>query len=183
MGIEAYIKPTNYEKSKTRKYKSDRFRAENMPYSEETDSFTCPSGNQLSLASIRRSKSKSGFVSEVSVYRCAACRECALKNRCTKSNYGRTVQRSKAFWQYRLQSQQRITSELGTQLRVNRSIQSEGTFGVLKGDWGFRRFLRRGAQYVFTEVLLYCFAFNIRKLNSKIQAQRQVVILHQLTAS
>ena len=58
MGIEAYIKPTNYEKSKTRKYKSDRFRAENMPYSEETDSFTCPSGNQLSLASIRRSKSK-----------------------------------------------------------------------------------------------------------------------------
>lgn len=183
MGIEAYIKPTNYEKSKTRTYKSDRFRAENMPYSEETDSFTCPSGNQLSLASIRRSKSKSGFVSEVSVYRCAACRECALKNRCTKSNYGRTVQRSKAFWQYRLQSQQRITSELGTQLRVNRSIQSEGTFGVLKGDWGFRRFLRRGAQHVFTEVLLYCFAFNIRKLNSKIQAQRQGVILHQLTAS
>ncbi len=183
MGIEAYIKPTNYEKSKTRKYKSDRFRAENMPYNEETDSFTCPAGNQLSVSLIKHSKSKSGFVSEVSVYRCAACGKCALKDQCTKSKSGRTVQRSKAFWQYRTQSHERIISELGTQLRVNRSIQSEGTFGVLKGDWGFRRFLRRGAQHVFTEVLLYSFAFNVRKLNSKIQTQKQGVILHQLAAS
>lgn len=154
-----------------------------MPYNEETDSFTCPAGNQLSVSLIKHSKSKSGFVSEVSVYRCAECRECALKAQCTKSKSGRTVQRSKAFWQYRAQSHERIISELGTQLRVNRSIQSEGTFGVLKGDWGFRRFLRRGAQHVFTEVLLYSFAFNVRKLNSKIQAQKQGVILHQLAAS
>ena len=47
MGIEAYIKPTNYEISQTRKYKSNKFRADNMLYDEEADNITCPAGNQL----------------------------------------------------------------------------------------------------------------------------------------
>ena len=80
----------------------------------------------------------------------------------------------------REQSRERITSELGIQLRVNRSIQSEGTFGVLKQDWGFRRFLRRGQKNVYTEILIYAFAFNIQKLYAKDTNQRHGVILHQL---
>ncbi len=106
-----------------------------------------------------------------------------MKKLCTKSVSGRTIQRSKAFWAYRTEAQKRITSELGTQLRMNRSIQSEGTFGVLKQDWGFRRFLRRGSINVFTEVLLYLFAFNVMKLHSKMQRQIEGVIIHQLKAS
>lgn len=183
MEIEAYIKPTNYEVSKTRKYKSNRFKADNMPYSEETDCFTCPAGNQLRFTGTKNVKSKSGFISEVSVYHCIACADCPLRSQCTKSKSGRTIQRSKAFWAYRTRSQNRITSEFGTLLRMNRSIQSEGKFGVLKENWGFRRFLRRGMQNVFTEVLLYAFALNIKKLNSKNQKQIQGVILHQLEAS
>lgn len=183
MEIQAYIKPTNYEVSKTQKYKTNRFKAENMPYDEETDSFTCPAGNQLRFTGCKNVKSKSGFTSEVNVYHCIACADCPLRKQCTKSKTGRTIQRSKAFWAYRAQSQEHITSELGTQLRMNRSIQSEGKFGVLKQDWGFRRFLRRSMQNVFTEVLLYAFALNIKKLNTKIQKQIRGVILHQLEAS
>ena len=183
MEIEAYIKPTNYEISKTRKYKNNHFRAENMPYDEETDSFTCPAGNQLRFAGTKKVKSKSGFESEVCVYHCIACADCPLKSQCTKAKTGRTIQRSKAFWAYRAQSQERITSEFGTLLRMNRSIQSEGKFGVLKEDWGFRRFLRRGMQNVFTEVLLYAFALNIKKLNTKIHKQIPGVILHQFETS
>jgi hypothetical protein len=44
---------------------------------------------------------------------------------------------------------------------VNRSIQAEGAFGVLKQDYGFRRFLRREHENVFTEVLFYAIAYNI----------------------
>lgn len=183
MGIKAYIKPTNYEISKTRKYKANHFRADNMPYDGETDSFTCPAGNQLRFSGTRHVKSKSGFVSEVSVYHCMGCADCPLRTQCTKSKTGRTIQRSKAFWRYRAQSHERITSELGTLLRMNRSIQSEGKFGTLKQDWGFRRFLRRGIKNVFTEVLLYVFALNIKKLHAKEQAGIQEVILHQLEAS
>jgi len=53
---------------------------------------------------------------------------------------------------------------------MNRSIQSEGTFGILKQDYGFRRFLRRGQANVFTEMLLFAMAFNLNKLHAKITA-------------
>ena len=45
-------------------------------YDEESDSITCPAGNQLINVGIKHSQSKSGFVSEQSVYRCKACCEC-----------------------------------------------------------------------------------------------------------
>ena len=182
-GIEAYIKPSNYEISKTRKYKANRFRAENMPYDEQTDSFTCPAGKQLTCTGIRHAKSKSGYESEISVYSCSDCWDCPLKHHCTKSKTGRKISRSKQFWALRKQAHERIVSEKGVLLRLNRSIQSEGTFGVLKQDWGFRRFLRRGGEHVFTEVLLYAFAFNMAKLHAKIQNHLTGVMIHKLKAS
>lgn len=44
-----------------------------------------------------------------------------------------------AFEEARAASGERITSEKGILLRINRSIQSEGAFGVLKEDRYFRR--------------------------------------------
>ena len=35
-------------------------------------------------------------------------------------------------------------SDYGAQLRMNRSIQAEGTFAVVKEDMGFRQYLYRG---------------------------------------
>ena len=96
---------------------------------------------------------------------------------------GRTIQFSKTFRKYRSQSQTRITTDLGKQLRLNRSIQSEGKFGVFKQGWGIRRFLRRGKENVLTEMLLYAFALNVSKLAAKIRNRKQGVILHKLTAS
>ena len=49
---------------------------------------------------------------------------------------------------------------------MNRSIQVEGAFGVLKQDYGFRRFLTRGVENVKVEMLLLCFSFNINKLHN-----------------
>ena len=40
-------KPTNYEQSKTRKYKKDISRAENMIYDMASDSYTCKNGKKL----------------------------------------------------------------------------------------------------------------------------------------
>lgn len=106
-----------------------------------------------------------------------------MRKLCTKSASGRMIQRSQSFRVYRSGAQERIVSELGTQLRVNRSIQSEETFGVLKQDEELRRFLRRGSIHVFTGVLLYLFAFNIAKLHSKIRRQIDSIILHPLKDS
>ena len=85
---------------------------------------------------------------------------------------------SKPFLRQRKEMQERIQSEEGILLRVNRSIQVEGAFGVLKEDMGFRRFLMRGSVKVQTEFLLLCMGYNLNKLHNKIQSGRCGTYLH-----
>lgn len=82
------------------------------------------------------------------------------------------MQVSKTFVEKRNVSYQNIMSEAGILLRVNRSIQVEGAFGVLKNDYNFTRFLTREKGSVKTEFILLCFGYNINKLHSKIQSER-----------
>ena len=84
---------------------------------------------------------------------------------------------------YRKQSLENITSEHGIELRVNRSIQVEGAFGVLKQDYHFRRFLTRGKENVSTEMLLLCFAFNVNKYNHKQRDKRTQTYLFKIEAA
>lgn len=69
-GQTAFIKPANYEMSKTRKYKSDIGRIENMDYEEEKDAYACKNGRELPFVCTRHSKSKTGYVSEKNIYQC-----------------------------------------------------------------------------------------------------------------
>ena len=55
---------------------------------------------------------------------------------------------------------------------MNRSIQVEGAFGVIKNDYEFQRFLLKGKTKVKLEILLLCIGYNINKLYSKIQNNR-----------
>jgi len=57
-------------------------------------------------------------------------------------------------------------------LRVCRSIQVEGAFGVLKQDYGFRRFLTSGKTNVRTELFFLCLAYNLQKLWKKREQKR-----------
>ncbi len=58
---------------------------------------------------------------------------------------------------------------------MNRSIQSEGAFGVVKQNYGFQRFLLRGNKKVSTEILLVAMAYNVNKLHSKIRLFMQTI--------
>ena len=79
---------------------------------------------------------------------------------------------SKYFVQQWEAMEQKISSEEGTLLRVNRSIQSEGDFAMIKEDMNFRRFLTRGNAYVMVEWYLVSMAYNLLKLHHKIQTGR-----------
>ena len=65
-----------------------------------------------------------------------------------------------------------ISLDEGILLRVNRSIQAEGVFAMIKEDMNFRRFLTRGSANVMVEWYLVSMAFNILKLHHKIQTGR-----------
>ena len=176
---ECYIKPQNYERSKTKKFKSNMALRENMAYDPEADEYICQNGKKLKAVYTGERKSKSGFSSEVTYYECEDCSGCPYKKKCTKSKGNRKMQVSKRFISQRAKSLERITSEKGILLRMNRSIQSEGAFGVIKQNYAFRQFLLRGKKKVFTEILLIAMAYNVNKLHAKIQQNRTGTQLFQ----
>ena len=65
---------------------------------------------------------------------------------------------------YKYQSQENLCSPKGIEMRVNRSIQVEGVFGIEKQDYGYVRFRRRGLEKVSTETMLNFLGLNIAKL-------------------
>ena len=68
--------------------------------------------------------------------------------------------------------EEKICTDEGVQLRVNRSIQAEGVFAMIKEDMDFRRFMMRGQRNVAVEWTLLSIAYNVLKLHHKIQNGR-----------
>ena len=179
-GQLSYIKPANYEISKTRKYKNDIGRIENMEYEAETDSYICKNEKKLTVDHFTHSKSKTGYASEKTIYKCEDCTGCPYKTDCIKGNNcktpmeerTKTLHVAKKFLKYRQDDLERILSDDGIIFRINRSIQVEGSFGELKQDMLFRRYLSKGTANVLAESVLLAMAKNINKLHNKIQKGR-----------
>ena len=181
----AFIKPSNHDQAKKKKYRSDIGKRENMVYEADSDSYICHAGKRIQAAYEKKSKSKAGYETVTTVYTCQECAGCPHKAKCIKGKSdipleerSKNLHVSKKFRRQREQMEERINSKEGVLLRVNRSIQVEGAFGVLKQDMGFRRFLLRGKVKVHTELLLLGLAYNIKKLHNKIQAGRCGTHLH-----
>ena len=176
----AYIKPQNYEISKTRKYRQDIGRMENMEYDEGADCYHCKNGQVLTKQYEKHEKTASGYRRTVTVYRCSNCHGCPFKTKCIKGNHCKTPMEdrqkvlyvSKKMKEKRQETLKRITSEYGTQLRMNRSIQAEGSFADIKEDMGFRRYLYRGKENVTAQSILLAIGYNMKKLHHKIQSGR-----------
>jgi transposase len=186
-GQLAFIKPANHDQSKTKKYKSDIGKRENMPYDAGNDAYICHAGHKIQAAYEKKTKSQAGYPITTTVYSCAHCTDCLHKAKCIKGASKKPLEQrsknlhvSKNFQRQRMEMETRINTAEGILLRVNRSIQVEGAFGVLKQDMGFRRFLLRGQVKVQTELLLLAIAFNINKLHNKIQSKRCGTYLHIL---
>ena len=179
-GQLSYIKPANYGISKTRKYRNDIGKTENMEYDAQLDIYICRNAKRLNADHIRHSKSKTGYVSEKTIYKCEDCSGCPYKGECIKGNNckipleerTKTLQVARTFLKYRQEDLERILSDEGIAFRINRSIQAEGSFGDLKQDMQFRRYVSKGTPNVLAESILLAMARNINKLHNKIQKGR-----------
>ena len=165
-GQMCFIKPQNYEAKKKGSFKKQIGRIENMQYDETEDCFICAEGRKLPL---RRecTELKDGRFVSTAWYRCEDCSNCPRRSACCQAkdkNQPKTVMLRRTFWDKRAKAQDNITTERGIYLRLCRSIQVEGAFGLLKNDFGFRRFLTRGKKNVRTELFLLALAFNLKKL-------------------
>ena len=179
-GQAAFIKPNNYEQSKTRKYKKDIGRMENMAYNREKDCYICQNEKEIKWKYDREKKTETGYRRTTSVYQCEDCKGCPYKKDCIKGNNCKTPMEdrlktlyvSKTMKQKRQEDLDRITSDYGKQLRMNRSIQAEGSFADVKADMAFRRYSYRGMENVTAKSVILAIAHNINKYHNKIQAEK-----------
>ena len=83
----AYIKPSDHDVKKKRKFKSNIFHRDNMPYDEENDRFTCPNGKQLVHSYDSETKTDNGYPVKKSYYICESCAGCPYREQCFKGQY------------------------------------------------------------------------------------------------
>lgn len=168
--IIAAIKPQNWEMRRKARASKNPAIIENMDYDNEKDEFTCMNGRKLIFIKFKHSKKSA---EDARVYEAKeSCNDCSLKKKCirTKSN---TFEKKKfsvtlIHMLYRKQAFAFLNSTEGILLRINRSIQAEGSFCHPKWNLKFNRFLSFGMERTFSEWLLVAIASNIVTFASKL---------------
>ncbi len=164
--IELYQKYGMYSKEKEPKYQKNPFNKINFKRDED-GSYICP--NNKKLLFVFDKKMKHTIHEElIKVYRCSDCDNCPLKAKCSTSQTGRTIQVSEEYETQKQIVRDNLESEWGIQLRINRSIQVEGAFGVMKENMGYRRFTRRTKARAKLEATLVAIGMNISKFHNKL---------------
>ena len=101
------------------------------------------------------------------VYQCEDCSGCPYAAKCKKTDKNRTVRINEELTTMHQEVINNLESIQGALLRMNRSIQAEGTFGIMKNDRWYKRIVRRGIESVRLEVLLVSIGHNLYKYHNK----------------
>jgi transposase len=133
---------------------SEKFNRENFKYDAQSNTYTCPAGNEMPQV---RTRERDGF--KVYANR-AACKGCPVKGQCTKSKTLREIERS-PYQENVDRAAQNAKDNPG--LYQRRMELSEHPFGVVKRIWGLGQFLCRGKEMVTGEIALAFLAFNLRR--------------------
>ena len=166
-GMEKYMKFTMFEKeTKSEKYHTSPYRAVNFKRDEE-GKLICPNDRRFIFKHNQHVKgNKYGRTEEV--YECESCEGCPYKSECCKSAKGnRTIRVNRELTSFHEEVVSNLESIHGVLLCMNRSIQAEGTFGVIKWDRSYKRLFRRGKENVLLELTLISCGFNIYKYHNK----------------
>lgn len=120
-------------------------------------------GEQISFSSTIKQRNKGG-----KLYRFTGCSSCnysyvCKKNLKNKSYDYRLYELNPDYELLKEQARENLLSPEGIEIRINRSIQVEGTFGQLKQNMQYVRIRRRGLEKASCEIMLMCLGINIRK--------------------
>ena len=131
----------------------------------EDETITCLNGNigYKDKTNWHHRKANSTF------YKVTGCNNCAFKQYCkryikNKDEDFKIFEVVIELQKYIQQAEENLLSVEGIEMRVNRSSQVEGAFGVIKQDFQYERFRRRSLAKVSCEFMLVCLGYNIRKL-------------------
>ena len=165
-GMEKYMKFTMFKKETTdKKYHEDPFRAVNFQIGKD-GIMRCPNGKAFHLQ-YRKHVYGNQYGRQEEVYQCEDCSGCPYTERCKKADKNRTVRINHELTAMHQEVIDNLESIHGALLRMNRSIQAEGTFGIMKNDRWYKRIIRRGIKSVQLEVFLVSIGQNLYKFHNK----------------
>ena len=101
------------------------------------------------------------------VYQCEDCSGCPYAEQCKKTDKNRTVRINRELTAMHQEVIENLESIQGALLRMNRSIQAEGTFGIMKNDRWYKRIVRRGIKSVLLEAFLVSIRHILYKYRNK----------------
>jgi len=165
-GMEKYMKfPMFKKETEDKNYREDPFRAVNFPIDED-GKMRCPNGKRFEFK-YRRGVKGNQYGRQEELYECEDCTGCPYAERCKKTDKNRTIRLNQELTAMHQEVIDNLESIHGAMLRMNRSIQAEGTFGVMKHDRWYKRIVRRGIDSVRLEVLLVSIGQNLYKYHNK----------------
>ena len=165
-GIEKYMKfPMFKQETKDQKYHEDPFRAVNFRIDEQ-GVMRCPNDKAFHFL-YRKNVRGNQYGRKEELYECEDCSGCPYAEKCKKTDKNRTVRINQELTSMHQEVIENLESIHGALLRMNRSIQAEGTFGIMKNDRWYKRIVRRGIHSVKLEVLLVAIGHNLYKYQKK----------------
>ena len=108
------------------------------------------------------------------LYKIRDCMWCRKKNICLMNHKNKNIKERYFeidinFYKAKLITTNNLLSKKGIEMRVNRSSQVEGTFGIIKQDMGYTRARRRGLNKVSLEFMLTCLGLVLTKIFKLLQ--------------
>lgn len=168
-GMEKLMKFTMFEKeTKDAKYHNNPYRVDNF-HRDTAGNLICPN-NKKFIFKCNKTVYKNKYGRMEELYECEDCSECLYRSECCKSASGnRNVRLNRELTSIHQEVIDNLESIHGALLCMNRSIQSEGTFGIIKWDRTYKRLFRRGEKSVILEFTLVTCGFNLYKYHNKKQ--------------
>ena len=165
-GMEKYMKFTMFKKeTEDKEYRENPYRAVNFPINENGNPM-CPNGKEFHYLYSRPVRgNKYGRTEEV--YECEGCNGCLHREKCCNGEGNRTIHLNEELTSYHQEVLHNLNSIQGALLRMNRSIQAEGAFGIIKWNRSYKRARRKGLKGVIFELSMISCGFNLHKYHLK----------------
>ncbi len=143
------------------------YNAEYFIYNSNDDTYTCPQGKQLTSNGTRYKGRNYTFKQ----YKTKACKECPVRDQCTRAKTnGKVIQRSQ-FTQNIQNNAQRVYKN--ERLYKKRQALVEHPYGTLKRQWGFDHIMtKKGIKAASADLGLMMLAYNLKRILKLIKQKK-----------
>jgi transposase len=163
-GTIPFVKYGMFDKEQNETHNSKYpFAADKLFYNQEKDCYICPMGQQMDFIGNSVRTTSTGFKQTLKRYQARNCATCPLNGACHKSKGNRIIEVNENLIRLKQRAYTLLNSEEGITRRKKRCFDVEPTFGNIKQNHGFRRFMLRGNEKVEIEWGLIAIAQNLRK--------------------